>query len=167
MNSSQTIFKYSDQIGISGSLLCLIHCFITSGVLILSTTASHMHNHSHHHGHHHHLDFWGWIDITMILVSGLAIYGATRDSSLNTRHMMWLIFSVYAASMISKYFGFEPLGLTLVSYLSSFSLIGFHLVNLWRKHKSCACDSDSKCLRPGYGSDNSKDFSKKAEKIKE
>lgn len=96
MLTTHKIFKYSDHIGISGSLLCLIHCILTSGILILSTTASHMHHHGQHHGHHHHLDLWGWIDLSMIAVSGLAIYGASRGISLKIKRIMWLVFSIYA-----------------------------------------------------------------------
>lgn len=132
------LIKYSDHIGVSGSFFCLIHCIITSGVLILSTASSHI---QHHHDHHHLFDAWAIIDLSMVLISGLAIHWATSKSTLRTKKIMWIIFAVYALSMLFKYVGFEPLGITIISYTSSLGLIVFHLINLKHKHnKSCACN---------------------------
>ncbi|NME67866.1 MerC domain-containing protein [Flammeovirga aprica] len=122
--------KYTDQIGITGSFVCLVHCIITSGIMIGSSVISHSSHH--HHEHIHQLDIWGIIDISMIVVSGIAVYFSTKKcSSKETRsHIMWGSYLVYSLSMISKYFGFEPAWLSIISYAMSFVLIGSHLMNL-------------------------------------
>lgn len=137
LTTQNKLIKYSDHLGISGSVFCLIHCIITSGVLIFSTASSHM---DHHHNHHHVFDAWAVIDLSMIVISGLAIYWATHECSIKIKKSMWFLFSIYALSMILKYVGYEPLGITIISYASSFGLIVFHLINLRQKHKnSCSC----------------------------
>lgn len=138
-NSASTITKYADHIGASGSFFCLIHCILTSGILIASTAGAHMHADGQLH-HHHHLDLWGIIDLSMILISGLAIHWATKPSEILVKQVMWGIYLVYALTMLGKYVGIENQITTLISYSASFALIGFHLWNLKRKHSaSCNC----------------------------
>lgn len=138
MSVQHKLIRYSDHIGISGSVFCLIHCIITSGVLILSTAGSHLHHHDLH-DHHHAFDIWAIIDLSMILISGLAIFWATSKSSLKTKRTMWIIFTIYALTMLLKYIGMETMGITILSYASSFSLIGFHLFNISNRQSAC-CD---------------------------
>ncbi|MBD0404850.1 MerC domain-containing protein [Flammeovirga sp. EKP202] len=131
--------RYTDQIGITGSFICLVHCIITSGVMIGSSIVSlSAHHHGHDHGHHHHLDFFGILDISMILVSGIAVYFASQKShDPLLKNIMWGSYSLYSVSMLVKYIGFEPTWITVVSYSMSLVLIGCHLINL-KSHKSCS-----------------------------
>ncbi|KXX67625.1 MerC domain-containing protein [Flammeovirga sp. SJP92] len=126
-------YRYTDQIGITGSFICLIHCIITSGLMIGSTVMSNA-SHHHEHAHHHTLDVWGMIDLSMVVVSGIAVYFSTLKSTDEEfqNKLMWATYIVYSFCMLSKYMGFEPVGLTYLSYLMSFSLIGMHTVNLKR-----------------------------------
>lgn len=125
--------KYTDQIGITGSFICLIHCIITSGLMIGSSFLSHA---SHHHGHHHHyLDIWGIIDISMILVSGIAVYFSTQKCHEQLmKSVMWVSYIIYSLTMLVKYIGFEPTWLSILSYTMSFVLIGGHFINLKKCH---------------------------------
>ncbi|KXX67971.1 MerC domain-containing protein [Flammeovirga sp. SJP92] len=127
--------KYTDQIGITGSFICLIHCIITSGVMIGSSIISHS-SHHHHHDHIHQLDIWGIIDLSMIVISGIAVYFSTKKCSSSEARsiVMWVSYIVYSVCMLSKYFGFEPLWLSILSYTMSFVLIGSHLMNLKKCH---------------------------------
>ncbi|OHX66773.1 MerC domain-containing protein [Flammeovirga pacifica] len=129
-----TLEKNSDQIGITGSLICLVHCILTSGIILGSSFISH---HAHHGHHHHTFDFWGIVDLSMILVSGVAVYFATRKCLKHTHSkLMWVCYLAYLASTISKYLGFEPLELSLLSYAASISLIGLHIKNIYKARKS-------------------------------
>lgn len=120
--------KYTDQIGITGSFICLVHCIITSGFMIGSSILSHT---SPHHGHHHYLDIWGIIDLSMIAISGGAVYFSTKKcNDLLHKYMMWVSYSIYALTMLLKYFGIEPTWLCIVSYTMSFILIGGHIINI-------------------------------------
>ncbi|NLR94485.1 MerC domain-containing protein [Flammeovirga agarivorans] len=125
--------RYTDQIGITGSFVCLVHCIITSGVMIGSSFLSHSTHHHHDHIHHiHQLDIWGMIDLSMIVISGMAVYFSTLKCSAQSlqNKLMWGSYIIYALSMISKYIGFEPVWLSGLSYAMSFMLIGLHLRNI-------------------------------------
>ncbi|WP_172826924.1 MerC domain-containing protein [Flammeovirga sp. SJP92] len=138
----QNIVKYADQIGFTGSLFCLIHCILTSGIIVISSAVSH--SGEHHHDHAHTLDVWGVLDITMILISGVAVFFATKKTKSDLlRNGMWLFYTVYAFSMMVKYVGYEPLWLAIVSYGASIGLIVSHLINLKQTHTKqsevCTC----------------------------
>lgn len=138
----QQVAKYADQIGFTGSLFCLIHCILTSGVIVISSAVSHMDDH--HHDHAHTLDIWGFLDITMIIISGVAVYFAVKKTKSNIlKNGMWLFYSVYASSMMMKYVGYEPLWLAILSYGASIGLIVSHLINLKQTHTKqkevCTC----------------------------
>lgn len=137
----QQISKYADQIGFTGSLFCLIHCILTSGIIVVSSAVSHIDEHAHH---SHVLDFWGYLDISMIIISGLAVYFAVRKTHSDfLKKSMWIFYLLYAVSMLVKYIGYEPMWLALLSYAASFGLIISHLVNLKLTHTKqpdvCTC----------------------------
>ena len=141
------ISKYADQIGISGSAICLVHCILTSGIMILSTTASHLHC-GHHHSHE--LDLWGFIDLSMIFISGIAVYFASKKAHAPIlKNLMWFSYLIYAITMSSKFAGFEPVWLTIISYLASFLLIGAHLYNLKHGH-SCEVHNHALIRKSNY-----------------
>ncbi|NME70680.1 MerC domain-containing protein [Flammeovirga aprica] len=138
------ISKYADQIGFTGSLFCLIHCILTSGVIVISSAVSHMDGHDHGHDHAHTLDLWGFLDISMILVGGIAVYFAVKKTKSDfLKNGMWLFYLIYASSMMMKYVGYEPLWLAIVSYAASTGLILSHLYNLKLTHTKqkevCTC----------------------------
>ncbi|OHX67656.1 MerC domain-containing protein [Flammeovirga pacifica] len=137
------IEKYADQIGFTGSLFCLIHCILTSGVIIFSSAVSHMHE-GHDHSHAHSLDFFGMLDISMVLIGGIAVYFASKKTHVKWMKVgMWLSYLVYATTMLVKYAGFEPMWLAIISYTASFSLIALHLMNLKKAHSNeHSCDSE-------------------------
>ncbi|NLR89577.1 MerC domain-containing protein [Flammeovirga agarivorans] len=133
--------KYADQIGFTGSFFCLVHCILTSGLIFISSTVSHIHD-GHDHDHGHVFDFWGVLDISMILVGGVAVYFASKKThSKPIKWGLWLSYLVYATSMLIKYVGFEPVWLAVLSYTASFALIALHLANLKFSHSSKECDS--------------------------
>lgn len=137
----QKLSQYADQIGFTGSLFCLIHCILTSGVIVVSSAVSHIDEHEHH---SHVLDIWGYLDISMIIISGIAVYFAARKTfSEPLKMIMWSFYCLYAASMLVKYTGYEPMWLAVLSYVASFGLIISHLVNLKLTHTKqpevCTC----------------------------
>ncbi|ANQ50904.1 MerC domain-containing protein [Flammeovirga yaeyamensis] len=135
--------RYADQIGFTGSLFCLIHCILTSGVIIFTSALSHAHE-GHDHAHSHTMDFFGVLDISMVLIGGIAVYFASRKSCIRWMKVgMWMSYLVYATTMLVKYAGFEPMWLAVISYSASFSLIALHFMNMKKTHgKDHSCDSE-------------------------
>ncbi|NLR89755.1 MerC domain-containing protein [Flammeovirga agarivorans] len=128
----ETLRKKSDQIGITGSFICLVHCMLTSGLIIGSSLMQH----GHEHHHHHTLDFWGFVDLSMILVSGVAVYFTTKKCQHHLHaKVMWIVYLLYVITCILKYFGFEPMWLSILSYTASIALISLHLKNLFHTKK--------------------------------
>ncbi|TRX67714.1 MerC domain-containing protein [Flammeovirga kamogawensis] len=122
------VTQYADQIGFTGSLFCLIHCILTSGVIVVSSAMSHVHE---AHSHAHQIDFWGILDLSMIAISGIAVWFASRKTHTpSLKFGMWTSYMVYAVTMLIKYVGYEPTWLAVTSYVASLLLIACHLINL-------------------------------------
>lgn len=116
----------ADYVGITGSVLCIIHCIITpvlavsSSVFLKDTLVEGMH-------------LLGYV---FILVNGLAVYYATRHThSVRLNQFLWGAFALFSISIvleeISEAFHY-------LSYLGSFLLIVGHGLNLYlcrRVHK--------------------------------
>ncbi|MBU1822427.1 MAG: MerC domain-containing protein [Bacteroidetes bacterium] len=108
----------ADYIGITGSLLCLVHCLVTPA-MALGTTLSAGHAEA---GGLVNLDYF------FILLNGAAIYYATLDHKLpQLRIFMWSSFALFAVAILleKQNHAFEILG-----YVGSVLLIGGHVYNL-------------------------------------
>ncbi len=116
----------ADYVGITGSILCIIHCIVTP---ILAVSSSLLFKDSLLEGMH----LLGYI---FILINGVAVYYATRHShSARLNQFLWVAFSIFAASIVleevSEVFHYT-------GYLGSFLLIVGHSLNLYicrREHK--------------------------------
>ena len=116
----------ADYIGITGSVLCIIHCIATpvlavsSSLFLKDTLAEGMH-------------LLGYV---FILVNGVAVYYATRRThSVRLSQFLWGSFALFAAAIIleEKVEAFHYLG-----YLGSFLLIVGHSLNLYLCRRSGA-----------------------------
>jgi len=116
----------ADYIGITGSILCIIHCIVTP---VLTVSSSLLLKDTLHEGMH----LLGYI---FILINGAAVYYATRHShSSRLNRFLWAAFGVFAASIVLEEVN-EVFHYT--GYLGSFLLIVGHSLNLYicrREHK--------------------------------
>ncbi|GAA4434213.1 hypothetical protein GCM10023091_08860 [Ravibacter arvi] len=116
----------ADYVGITGSVLCIIHCIATpllalsSSVFFKDTLSEGMH----------------LLGFVFILINGVAVYYATRNGhSTWLNRFLWGAFAVFAASLLLEESNevFHYLG-----YFGSFLLIVGHSLNLYlcrRVHK--------------------------------
>ena len=114
--------KKADYIGITGSVLCIIHC-ITAPILVM--TAGLFHDDTLRMG------FLG-LDYVFIAVNIAAVYFATRHhTSLAIRTALWSFLVLFTVALlledISKTFDY-------LAYVASAGLVVTHLVNL-RQHR--------------------------------
>lgn len=120
-NSTHPLHSRADYLGITGSILCIIHCLITP-VLALGSTALHGHD----------LLLGGIIsfDYIFIVVNGAAVFFATRSHNFPAvRVFLWFSFAVFATSLLleerSKVF-------SILGYIGSGLLIIGHIYNLYK-----------------------------------
>lgn len=116
----------ADYVGITGSVLCIIHCIATP---ILAVSSSLLFKDTLEEGMH----LLGYL---FILINGVAVYYATRHShSVSLSRFLWVAFGIFAASIVleevSEVFHYT-------GYLGSLLLIVGHGINLYicrRGHK--------------------------------
>lgn len=114
--------RKADYIGITGSVLCLIHCMITP-VLLMTTTAL-----RHEHLHIGYLS----LDYVFIGVNVAAVYFATKNNrSMPVKRALWGFLILFAIGIV-----FENVseGFQLLGYAASAGLVMTHLVNI-RQHR--------------------------------
>ena len=114
--------RKADYIGITGSVLCLIHCLATP-VLLMTTTAL-----RHEHLHIGYLS----LDYVFIGVNIAAVYFATKDNqSTLVKRALWGFLILFAIGIACENVGpaFQLLG-----YAASAGLVMTHLVNI-RQHR--------------------------------
>lgn len=114
--------RKADYIGITGSVLCLIHCLITP-VLLMTTTAL----------RHEHLRI-GYLslDYVFIGVNIAAVYFATKNNqSAPVKRALWGFLVLFTIGI-----AFENVGpaFQLLGYAASAGLVMTHLVNI-RQHR--------------------------------
>ena len=111
----------ADLVGISGSVLCLVHCLLSPALLLGSSLAS-------EHTHHVHGAAFAQLDWVFIVINGLAVYYATKGhSSSPLRLFMWFSFGIFAISLLLE--EAQPL-FAWAGYGGSGLLIIGHLYNL-------------------------------------
>jgi hypothetical protein len=111
----------ADLVGISGSVLCLVHCLLSPALLLGSSLAN-------EHTHHVHGDGLTQLDWIFVLINGLAVYYATKGHrSPSLRLFMWLSFSLFALSLLLE--NLHPF-FAWAGYIGSGLLIAGHVYNL-------------------------------------
>ncbi|WP_461098536.1 MerC domain-containing protein [Spirosoma luteolum] len=114
--------RKADYIGITGSILCLIHCLVTP-VLLLSSRL--LQNEPLRVGYLS-------LDYVFIAVNIVAVYFATRHyASALVRRALWSFLTLFAISILLEDTAplFEYLG-----YVASAGLVFTHLINI-RQHR--------------------------------
>ncbi|MFC5410053.1 MerC domain-containing protein [Larkinella bovis] len=118
----EVLNRKADYIGISGSVLCIIHCLITPVLLVSSSFLT---------NDTVRVGFLS-LDYLFIGVNMLAIYFTTRHFTTPTiKYSLWFFLSVFAVAILLEDVSesFEYLG-----YAASLGLILTHLTNI-RLHR--------------------------------
>lgn len=122
------ITQYADRLGITSSVLCLIHCLVLP--LVAGIWFEIGHHHHHHHagsGHDHDLLLHG-IDYAFIPLSAIAVVFAVRHTHLPAIRISLLAFMALFVSGIllaETNAAFEHL-----THVGSAGLVLTHLINL-------------------------------------
>ncbi len=122
MKIAELIDTKADYVGITGSILCIIHCLITPVLLVTSNILQH--------------DTlrvgYMSLDYVFIGVNIVAVYFATRHyAAPAVRVALWSCLTVFAVAILLEDVNpaFEYLG-----YAASFGLVTTHLINI-RQHR--------------------------------
>ncbi|WP_080053974.1 MerC domain-containing protein [Spirosoma aerolatum] len=109
--------KRDDLIGITGSILCIIHCLITP-VLVMSSTLLQYDTLR--------ASFLS-LDYLFIGINVLAVWSASRHSTSTIARFLWLFLGLFATGLLLEevHAGFEYL-----AYAASLGLVITHLLNI-------------------------------------
>jgi hypothetical protein len=109
----------ADYVGITGSVLCLIHCLATP--VLLLTSAVLQQNVAL-------LASWHSLDYVFIGINIVAVYQATRHATVpGIRRGLWGFLALFAVALLLED---RVVGIVYVGYVASFGLIGLHLANI-------------------------------------
>ena len=114
--------RKADYLGITGSVLCIVHCLITP-VLLMTTAALH--------DEHLRIGYLS-LDYIFIGVNIVAVYFATKSTpSLTIKRALWGFLALFAGGIL-----LEDINHTfrLIGYIASAGLVLTHLVNI-RQHR--------------------------------
>ncbi|RYC68862.1 MerC domain-containing protein [Spirosoma sordidisoli] len=115
--ATHVLRRRADYIGITGSLLCLIHCILTPVLLMTSTWLTHDSLRA------------GFLslDYLFIIVNMGAVWSATRHTSRSIRFALWGFLGLFATGLV-----FEELneGFEYLAYAASLGLVVTHLANI-------------------------------------
>ena len=116
------VLKNSDAFGIVASTLCLIHCVLTPLLFVLPL-------------------WWKGLNIAFIIVSFLAVYGSTKNTSKSfMKPLFWMSFTLLAFVLLNEEIHLFHLP-ELVTYFGAVNLSILHVYNL----KYCNCKDDECC----------------------
>lgn len=107
----------ADYVGITGSVLCIVHCLITPVLVMTSTLLNH---------DTLRVGFLS-LDYLFIGVNMLAVYSASRHTSTPIKAMLWTCLALFATGLLLEdvHKGFEYL-----AYIASLSLVVTHFANI-------------------------------------
>ncbi|GAB3563862.1 hypothetical protein GCM10027578_08310 [Spirosoma luteolum] len=109
--------RYADYVGITGSVLCLIHCLITPILVLTSTLLNH--------------DTLRVglvsLDYVFIGVNILAVWSASRHTSPAIGWALWAFLALFSAALLAE--SYHPL-FAYLAYAASLGLVIAHLANI-------------------------------------
>lgn len=107
----------ADYVGITGSVLCIIHCLATPVVVMSSTLLNH---------ESFRVGFLS-LDYLFIAINIVAVWSASRDTSRKIALTLWGFLTLFAAGLL-----LEDVhdGFAYVAYAASLGLVITHLANI-------------------------------------
>ncbi|MCX6217155.1 MerC domain-containing protein [Spirosoma sp.] len=119
---TESISRKADYIGITGSVLCIIHCLITPVLLL---TSSFFQNSALRVGYLS-------LDYVFIGVNIIAVYFATRHyAPLAIKRSLWCFLLLFAVALLLE--DTDPI-FEYIAYIASAGLVITHLLNI-RQHR--------------------------------
>lgn len=106
----------ADYIGITGSVLCLIHCLITPVLVLTSTLLNH---------DTLRIGFLS-LDYLFIGINIVAVWSASRHTSRPIRMALWSFLALFATGLLLE----DVPGFDYVAYTASLGLVVTHLANI-------------------------------------
>ena len=126
----------ADYVGAVASVLCLIHCAATPFLFLVKTCA-----------HSCCVDapvWWQLIDYVFLIISGLAIYYATRNTTQQwLRIALWSTWVALLFTIVNERLSVISLP-KRISYVPALIIVGLHLYN----HRYCKCAGTGCCVSP-------------------
>ncbi len=122
---TEYINRYADQLGIAGSVICIIHCMALPLLVGLLTAYTHSKTPS-----------WEWgMDLSFILLAFIAVRMASKTTLSILRKILWSFFIVFSISVIlSGILSYSH----YLTYIGSLGLIVTHILNIYYKRKHLA-----------------------------
>lgn len=114
--------RKADYIGITGSVLCLLHCLVTPVLLVSSSLFQHAPLRA------------GFLSLDYIFIgiNAVAVYFATRNGmSVPVKRSMWGFLTLFSIALVFEYTA--PI-FRYVTYAASAGLVISHLINI-RQHR--------------------------------
>ncbi|HLT08729.1 MAG TPA: MerC domain-containing protein [Cyclobacteriaceae bacterium] len=113
----------SDLLGISSSILCLIHCLAFPVILSAGYLLNYAQN-----GH------WHGLDYLFIVLSMIAVWVSARKTTIPALKIaFWMAIFIFSASILCHDIW---KGMIYISAATSLLLIALHLIH-WRNHLKC------------------------------
>ncbi|MCH7403456.1 MerC domain-containing protein [Belliella kenyensis] len=125
--------KSADLMGISASLLCMIHCLAIPVMISLGFIFGHD-DHSHH-DHDHHIHFHGhWMDFIFVALAIWAVLNASKTThSKGIKIALYIAVTIFSVAVLLH----ESISwMIYVSLIASLSLVIVHIIN-WKFHRKC------------------------------
>ncbi|MBO0952546.1 MerC domain-containing protein [Fibrella forsythiae] len=108
----------ADYVGITGSILCIIHCLITPVLVMTSTLLNH---------ESLRIGFLS-LDYLFIAINIVAVWSATRHTSRPIRFALWSLLTLFAAGLVLE--DLDP-RFEYMAYGASVGLVIAHLANIY------------------------------------
>ncbi|MDO9551035.1 MerC domain-containing protein [Rhodonellum sp.] len=116
----------ADVLGISASLLCMVHCL----AFPLFISVGYIFQHGEEPGHDH----WHFVDYLFIGLALWAVFHASKNTqSKGIKIALWIAVIVFSISV--SLHDLAP-WMVFVSVASSLALVIFHILN-WKFHRKC------------------------------
>lgn len=128
----QTIRKLSsqsaDMLGISASVLCMIHCLAFPVMISLGYLVNFSDDHDHSHEH------WHWMDYFFVILAVWAVYNAAKNThSMRIKIALWIAVFIFSIAILLH--ELNPY-MIVISIAASLILLIIHIIN-WKYHKRC------------------------------
>ena len=119
---TEFLSRKADYLGITGSVLCLVHCLVTPVLLMTSTLMQ---------DEHLRIGFLS-LDYVFIGVNIVAVYFATRTNPSPTiKRALWGFLTLFTVAILLED---DSEAFQLISYAASAGLVMTHLINI-RQHR--------------------------------
>ncbi|MBX2844422.1 MAG: MerC domain-containing protein [Flammeovirgaceae bacterium] len=123
--------KYADQIGITGSIICLIHCLAVPVLALIGSGLSAG-------GSHYH--WFEGDEYFFVAISFSAVYFASRNTQSNLiKIVLWFFSVLFALSISLSHHSHEYNWLIYLSHFSTVCLIIAHFINIKSIRKQASC----------------------------